>query len=118
MKVLVTGGRDYKDGLRVVQELTTMHRDRRITHVIHGGANGADRLADEWAKNHGVQPVKCEALWEYHRRMGFVRKAGYERNKAMLALNPDVVLAFPGGRGTEMQIDMALRAGIEVIKIA
>lgn len=101
MKVLICGGRDYEN-----VEAFAAFMDRLaaqyvaagdpITHVIHGAYRGADTLADDWAVQHGIQPVRCPALWEK-----FANTAGPRRNRAMLALNPDVLVAFPGRRGTE-----------------
>ena len=39
------------------------------------------------------------------------------RNRSMLALNPDLVLAFPGGIGTANMVRIAREAGILVTEI-
>lgn len=44
--------------------------------------------------------------------------AGFIRNKEMLVEGkPDLVIAFPGGNGTDNMIDLADKAGIKVIKV-
>lgn len=111
--VLVTGGRKFYDRWTVYTTLDCLHVQRRITHLIHGAATGADTLADEWAEDHGVQPVACRALWDV---LG--NGAGRRRNFAMSQLRPDCVVAFPGGPGTASMLEIARTAGIEVREVA
>lgn len=81
--------------------------------VIHGGAEGADRLAGRWARFYGHQEEVYEAAWETHGRA-----AGPIRNHRMLIEGkPDRVIAFrmPGeSRGTDDMIRRARGAGIPV----
>lgn len=101
MRVLVCGGRDYSDTLRVHRELDARARD--ITTVIQGGADGADKAAMDWARARGFDYLTFRAEWQKHGP-----KAGPMRNATMIHEGkPDLVLAFPGGRGTA---DMARRA--------
>lgn len=118
MKILVTGGRDYEDYdgfCRVMDRFAPTNQgvfNRNLTHVIHGGAKGADAMADRWARDNGVQPVRVDALWDIHGRA-----AGPIRNKAMLDLldrKDDVVIAFPGGAGTASMVAIAQAAGVRV----
>jgi predicted Rossmann-fold nucleotide-binding protein len=39
------------------------------------------------------------------------------RNARMLTYKPDLVIAFPGGRGTEDMISQARTAGVTVTKV-
>lgn len=111
--VLVTGGRRYFDKWTVWTTLDLLHAQRPITHLIHGGASGADTLADAWAEHRGVQPVACRALWD---TLG--KGAGHRRNFAMSQLRPDCVVAFPGGTGTASMLEVARAAGIDVREVA
>lgn len=112
-RVLVCGGRDYNDAKRVGIELLALHHQFGISHLIHGGASGADALAHAWAEAHNVFPVPCPADWKRHGK-----KAGPLRNAEMLRnFQPDIVLAFPGGRGTDDMIRKAMAAGVPVIQI-
>ena len=112
MNVLVCGGRNYADKTRVFSVLDALHKDYTLTCVIHGNASGADSLADHWAAINGVQPVRCPAQWEYRGR-----EAGPMRNRAMLTLEPRMVVAFPGGAGTAHMVRIAKRAGIHVMEL-
>jgi len=65
MKVLVCGGRDYIDKLAIWAVLHEIQAGSPITHLIHGGARGADALAASWAiTTNGVQEVRCDANWD------------------------------------------------------
>lgn len=110
MKVLVCGGRDYSNWPRVFDVLNSYVGT--VTIVIHGGANGADCFASQWARRSGAQEVICPANWEY-----YGGKAGPIRNHAMADLMPDLVIAFPGGRGTAGMVKIAEARGIEVRRI-
>jgi aspartokinase-like uncharacterized kinase len=113
-RVLVCGGRDYSDIVRVFSVLDKLHREAEIDCIIEGGAKGADRLALEWAGQSSVPVETYEADWENQGSF-----AGPARNKRMLDEGkPDLVIAFPGGRGTADMVRKARRAGVEVVEIA
>lgn len=108
--VLVCGGRDYddKDRLYAVMD-DLLAKTGEIGILVHGDANGADRLADMWAVERGINVARVPALWGTHGK-----GAGPIRNKAMLALHPDEVVAFPGGNGTLDMRTQARKAGVFV----
>lgn len=128
MKVLVTGGRDYglvtprtpdKDWLQAEDErqrvddvLTALNDDKEIMVLIQGGASGADEHAEEWARKNEVRKlVTFVAQWNKVGHKG----AGYIRNAAMLKDDlPDLVVAFPGGKGTASMIKLAQERGVPV----
>lgn len=109
VKVLVTGGRDFRDRA-LVDEVLGWYE---IEVLIHGGARGLDVLAGEYARLRGIREWVFPAQWEK-----YGRSAGPIRNVAMLQVSkPDVVIAFPGGRGTSNMVSLAEDAGYEVVKI-
>lgn len=113
--IAVTGGRDYNERATVYSELDMYREQFGFMVVIHGHARGLDTLADDWCLERGVQPARCPALWEYWQKRGRVKVAGAKRNKAMALLEPDRLLAFPGGTGTQNMIEHCEAAGILVI---
>lgn len=113
MKVLVCGGREYQNRDRVIQVLNDLNSRHGVSLLIHGDARGADRLAGNWAESAGVQEVRCPANWLY-----YGRRAGHRRNASMLLLEPDLVVAFPGGKGTAMMVQLAKDNNIRVIDVA
>lgn len=111
--VLVCGGRDYANKSHVHQVLDMIHRANPIELLIHGDADGADKMADEWAEFREIAVAAYPADWEKHGRA-----AGPIRNAEMLQENPDVILAFPGGSGTLNMVTQARKKGIPVHDIA
>lgn len=90
------------------QELLQDHPDAVI---VHGGAKGADRIADDLAWDYGFRTVVYAADWKTHGKA-----AGPIRNQQMLDAGADLVLAFPlpGSKGTLDMIHRAKRAGVDV----
>ena len=128
-RVLVCGGRDYADRERVRMAMRRLY-ERGTLVVIHGAAPGADTMAaEEWRaiiredharvraasggkRNSDLAAEGWPADWK---RLG--RAAGPIRNAHMITRKPDVVIAFPGGRGTADMIARATAAGIPVVRI-
>lgn len=110
MRVLVCGGRRYSNSAALNRELDRLHLLHIITLVIHGAALGADKLAQSWAESRGVSFARFPANWK---RYGIY--AGPLRNKKMLEEGaPDLVIAFPGGKGTADMMRQARAAGVTV----
>jgi hypothetical protein len=110
MRVLVCGGRDYFNYERVEEVLDSL---QPIDVIIQGGASGADNQAAHYAALHWMDCEEYPAHWEEHGK-----KAGYIRNKQMLEEGkPDLVIAFPGGKGTANMVKLAREAGVEVKEI-
>jgi hypothetical protein len=72
MKVLVTGGREYKGRKFLSDELWKIHEATPITTLIHGGARGADRLAGDWGRNRKtIEVISVPADWNrYGKKAG------------------------------------------------
>lgn len=112
MKVLVCGGRTFNDAMTLGSWLGGIHKNNGpITLLIEGGAPGADFMARKFAEWIGIPVQTFRAEWD---RYG--KSAGPLRNKRMLDEgNPDLVVAFDGGRGTANMIDQAKAAGFKVL---
>ena len=114
MKVLVCGGRDFTSYGTLCKKLDELDAIHGFEKVIHGGARGADRLSGDWAFARGIYCNVYEANWEKHGPA-----AGPIRNQRMLDEGkPDLVVAFPGGKGTADMVRRARSRGIEVMEIA
>ncbi len=111
MRVLVCGGRDYHDRSAVERALWKLDAELwPIRVVLHGGASGADAEGMLWAVGAGRAALAFPADWTKHGKA-----AGPIRNQQMLDEGvPDLVLAFPGGRGTADMVRRAKRAGVNV----
>lgn len=111
-KVLVCGGRDFNDTKLLTKSLNQLKRELLIEVVIEGDGRGADRMAGYWARKNKLSNLKFEAKWDKDGKA-----AGFIRNLKMLDEEPDYVIAFEGGKGTQHTIDNALKRGIAVIKV-
>jgi hypothetical protein len=112
--VLVCGGRDFKDRQAVWLALDRLRETRGLGTLVHGACHlgGADLLADQWAKAAGVVVVPYRVR---HDLDGPWPGAGPRRNARMLAdARPSLVVAFPGGSGTEGMVSLAEEAGVPV----
>lgn len=79
MKVVICGGRWYhftKDDFHL---LATLHSQYGFTLVVTGGAIGADKDGELWAKLQGIPTLTFPPDWDRHGR-----SAGPIRNAAML----------------------------------
>lgn len=110
LRVLVCGGRNYRGRSEVWGCLDRLRAERGVAVVIHGGASGADTLGAKWAITREVPQIAFRPNWA-----AFGPSAGPIRNRQMLDEGkPDVVIAFPGGRGTADMIRQATDAGVPV----
>ena len=113
MKLLVCGGRNYADQKGLYLVLDAWHRVNPVSLLIHGAARGADQLAANWASSRGVPLAAYPADWNLHGR-----SAGPRRNEQMLQEGkPEMVIAFPGGRGTAHMVRIAREAGVKVMTV-
>lgn len=119
MRILVCGGRDYSDRDHIHNTLCEIDATRGpITCVIHGAATGADHEGMIWAQmmaesGREIKHAPFAANWKTHGRA-----AGPMRNARMLEVGkPDLIVAFPGGRGTADMVAKAKAAGVEIIEV-
>src|SRR4051812_43301565 len=67
VRAIVCGGRDLADRAYVFRTLDALRETMGLSHVIQGGATGADLLAFAWTKNRkGVECETYEADWQKH----------------------------------------------------
>lgn len=110
-RVVVTGGRYFLDRESVFTELDALLVDHDEVSIIHGACCdpdeptrviGADRWAQEWAMSRQQNYAGFPAKWGL-----YGNPAGPIRNRLMARLQPDLVLAFPGGTGTDNMVQCA-----------
>lgn len=126
MRVVVTGGRAYGDRDAVFRTLDILNLGYGDDALAHGACGwdaadpapllnrlrGADRWADEWARENGrVEQRRYPCGWA-------AGEAGPARNRRMLTdFRPDLVIAFPGGRGTDSCVRIARELGVLVWRV-
>lgn len=102
MRLLVSGGHDFTDYQALGSCMSRLHRDYRITMVLHGDETGAAYMASLFAEMMDLAGWKFKAD-----RIKFKEAAGPIRNAEMLRIGrPHMALTMPGGVVTR---DMALR---------
>lgn len=113
VRLLVCGGRNFNNRKYLEFILDEFLAAIPISCLIHGGARGADRMANEWAKAKQIPTEIYKAEWEKHGQA-----AGPIRNQEMLTKSrPDKIIAFPGGNGTANMVKLGTDAGISVTEI-
>jgi len=109
----VTGGRkriDAEPVLRVLDEHVRAAAYDSLLVVQGGCPTGVDYQVREWAQARGVPCVSMLAAWKC-----FGPAAGPRRNRWMMELlQPDLLIAFPGGAGTEDCITKAQDAFVRI----
>jgi len=107
--VWVAGGRDYDQ----FSEMRTALDQFAGSVLITGAARGADLLAEDIWRRWQRPYIGIPAEWDM-----YGRAAGYRRNaeiaRGRLIGQPDMLVAFPGGKGTGHAIDLAVQHDIEV----
>jgi len=110
--LLACGGRNFTDIDYINRTLDTLYKMYKFKCLRHGAASGADTLSGVWARDHKIEVQEFPANWAY-----FGRSAGYNRNLQMMCSKPipDLVIAFPGGKGTKNMVDIAINHKCPVI---
>ena len=124
-RVIIAGGRNFNDKYLLEDNLMEWILDIYLKHIhdnekvsieiISGNASGADRLGEEFVKEHLYELKLFPANWnKYGKAAGPIRN----RQMAEYAAQADkgVLFAFWDGksRGTKSMIDLAKQYGLEV----
>jgi hypothetical protein len=137
-RILITGSRSWPDPQLLADTLMdAWHDATQNGHpgivIVHGGADGADTLARDWAEGHGLEHEQHDADWagpcpgtcphghRKRRRDGtsYCPLAGHRRNQHMVDLGADLCIAFHhnNSTGTADAIRRATAAGIPIRKV-
>jgi len=120
MKVIIAGGRKYDDYntlqsmvMAIVDNIEDTRPSPEDVEIVSGGARGADKLGERFAKENGFKVKLFPANWDT-----YGKSAGYIRNKEM-ADYADTLVAFWDGesKGTGHMIDLAKKKGLKVFVI-
>ena len=111
MKILICGDRNWIDKNKIYSRVSKLNCTEDI--IITGGARGADFLANIVARDLKFNTIVKMADWQK-----YGRSAGPIRNRQMLDLKPDLVIAFHSNieqsKGTKDCITEASKRGIKV----
>ena len=113
MRVLVFGGRTYRDTGLLWAVLDALHARYGVSRVVHGGARGADALGASWGRSRCLDVMCFPADWST-----FGRGAGHRRNADMLRVGaPQLAVQCPGGRGTEDMRRRLCEARVPIVEV-
>lgn len=106
IKIVIAGCRNYnnyEEAKTYIDLCISNIRNGNKIIILSGGASGADKLGERYAKENGFDVELYPADWDKHGR-----SAGPIRNKLM-AENCDYVICFWDGksRGTKSMIEYA-----------
>lgn len=113
MRALICGGRDFTDWKTFMRCMDQMNEQYGpFDAIVQGGAPGADAMAADLAYHWKIPTDEYLADWRTHGRA-----AGPIRNQQMLVEGkPEIVFAFPGGRGTANMVALAKASGVRVVE--
>lgn len=110
MKLMVTGGRDWRDIETIAQTLREVdEKAEDLPTLIQGCASGADAIARSWAVYLGWL---IEDYWPDYKNYEFA-EANKLRNIQMVDQSPDLIFAYPTqrSRGTWHAVNYAKSQG-------
>lgn len=127
MTLIIAGSRTLKNPDPICRVLDAM--PHKPEHVVVGGAEGVDAIAEQWAVRNHIPYTRCDADWNNLSAPGAIpakrkdgtlynKRAGYDRNIRM-ALLADELLAFHanGSKGTQNMIDIMrrMKKGVTIV---
>jgi hypothetical protein len=110
VKVIIAGGRDFKDYDLLCQKTDYYLSRQSEIEIVSGTAKGADKLGERYAEERQYPIKRFPADWG-----SFGKRAGYIRNTEM-AEYADALIAFWNGesKGTEHMINLAKEKSLKV----
>ncbi|MFO1146976.1 MAG: SLOG family protein [Alsobacter sp.] len=109
IRVLVTGGHDFRDVELLGRVLGAVHARCGIELLIAEGRGGAELLAMEWATRHDIPLLTGEAR-------GQLTEASITR--LIEDGTPHLAVAFPGSHVTDKIAGLAAARGVRVLRIS
>lgn len=118
MKVIVAGGRDFKDYELLKCTLDNFQQEYgNITEVVSGTALGVDKLGEKYANENNIPIKRFVPDWQ-----GLGKKAGHVRNWQMgdyAKEHGGMLVAFwdKQSRGTKGMIEYAKKIGLKSVVV-
>lgn len=133
MRVIIAGGREFNNYQlvenecnRIFKELSDegfvsslINESQKEIEIVSGGARGADRLGEEFAKDYDLKIKRFPANWDlYGKRAGYMRNA----DMAIYAKQDEkigVLIAFwdEKSKGTNHMIELGNKQGLRVFVV-
>lgn len=110
-RIIIAGGRNYHPSPKQERKLRLYIKYLKVGLIISGMARGADTFGKDLADKMSIPCMELPAEWKRHGR----KRAGFIRNNEMTDF-ADIVVLFPGGKGTKDMERISLERGLKVIR--
>ena len=109
IRIAIIGSRTFNNYKLLQRTLDTFYPN--ISLIVSGGAQGADALAEEYARTEGIRTLIFKPDWKT-----YGKAAGFVRNKDIVT-SVDIVIAYWDcvSRGTANSIEWAYKLNKPVI---
>jgi len=115
IRIGVTGGRDYTNTAKathVLDRAYSVFKDRM--YLVVGDARGLDFICRNWA-DATLKPEQWSCFYANWDLYG--KKAGILRNEEMAKSGLDLLISFPGGKGTKHMTEYCRELNIKILEI-
>lgn len=112
VRLIIAGGRDFTNYTMLEDTLDKLliNVDYEKLEIVSGGARGADKLGDRFAKEYGLPIKHFIPDWD-----GLGKRAGMVRNREMAEYATHLVAYWnQESRGTQNMIDTARSLGLNI----
>ena len=108
MKVIIAGGRNFKNTKRDCDLLLNLHQKYNFTEIVSGTAKGADAFGESFARYIKLPIKKFKPDWSLGKIGGILRNE-------QMAKYADALILFEGGKGSKNMMDNALKYNIKIL---
>jgi len=110
-KIAIVGSRTFTD-YEFMKQILDAHKDK-IALIISGGADGADTLAQRYAKENAIPIHIYYPDWK-----NYGKRAGFRRNVIIANLAEKMIAFWDGkSKGTKHSIDKMKQLGKPIVVI-
>jgi len=101
-KVAIIGSRNFKNRVLMDDKMQEILVQYPISHIVSGGAKGADTLGVQWANKNDIETIVFNPNFKKHKR-------AYHYRNRQIVRESDIIVAFWNGysTGTKYTINYA-----------
>lgn len=109
LKLIVAGGREFQK-YYTLEKAIMENFDLNNLEIVSGGARGADKLGEMFARKHKINVKVFPALWDV-----YGKSAGYRRNEEMAAYADEAIVFWDRkSKGSKHMIEYMKNIGKKV----
>jgi predicted Rossmann fold nucleotide-binding protein DprA/Smf involved in DNA uptake len=105
-KIAIIGSRDFKNKQLLYETMESLCEKYTITHVVSGGAKGADTMGVQWANHKKIETIVYFPDFKK-------RKRAYHFRNRQIVKEADIVVAFWNGHSTGTKYTMNFTKSLE-----